>query len=124
MMQPPAARSLSACLASTEEVIEEARSRRPFVMVDDEDRENEGDLVIPAQFATPAVITASCSSRHQRFGTCSLWRSRAESCGLVLQPGPAMPQHFLLSAAVCSLSVAKIMRMSERGVENVFRSLR
>ncbi len=27
-----------------------------FILVDDEDRENEGDLVIPAQFATPDAI--------------------------------------------------------------------
>jgi len=35
-----------------------------------------------------------------------------------------MAQHFLFSAAARSLSVAKIMRMSELGVENVFRTLR
>ena len=36
-----------------EEIIEEARNGRMFILVDDEDRENEGDLVIPAQMATP-----------------------------------------------------------------------
>ena len=35
-----------------------------------------------------------------------------------------MAQHFLLSAGARSLSVAKIMRMSEQGVQNVFRTLR
>jgi hypothetical protein len=35
-----------------------------------------------------------------------------------------MAQHFLLSAAARSLSAAKIMRMSDRGVENVFLRLR
>lgn len=39
-----------------EEIIEEARNGRMFVLVDDEDRENEGDLVIPAQMATPDAI--------------------------------------------------------------------
>ena len=39
-----------------EEIIEEARNGRMFVLVDDEDRENEGDIVIPAQMATPEVI--------------------------------------------------------------------
>ena len=34
-------------------MVEEARNGRMFILVDDEDRENEGDLVIPAQFATP-----------------------------------------------------------------------
>lgn len=43
-------------LVSTEEIIEEARAGRMFILVDDEDRENEGDLAIPAEMATPAVI--------------------------------------------------------------------
>ncbi len=37
-------------------IIEEARNGRMFVLVDDEDREDEGDLVIPAQMATPEAI--------------------------------------------------------------------
>lgn len=43
-------------LSTTEELIEEARQGRMFILVDDEDRENEGDLVIPAQMATPEAI--------------------------------------------------------------------
>jgi 3,4-dihydroxy 2-butanone 4-phosphate synthase/GTP cyclohydrolase II len=43
-------------LSSPEEVIEEARNGRMVILVDDEDRENEGDLVIPAQMATPDAI--------------------------------------------------------------------
>jgi 3,4-dihydroxy 2-butanone 4-phosphate synthase/GTP cyclohydrolase II len=43
-------------LSPIEEIIEEARNGRMFILVDDEDRENEGDLVIPAQMATPEVI--------------------------------------------------------------------
>ncbi len=39
-----------------EEIIEEARNGRMYILVDDEDRENEGDLIIPAQMATPAAI--------------------------------------------------------------------
>ena len=35
--------------AAAEDIIEEARKGRMFILVDDEDRENEGDLVIPAQ---------------------------------------------------------------------------
>ncbi len=38
-------------LATIEEIIEEARAGRMFILVDDEDRENEGDLIIPAQYA-------------------------------------------------------------------------
>jgi len=41
---------------SAHEIIEEARAGRPFILVDDEDRENEGDIVIPAQFATADAI--------------------------------------------------------------------
>ncbi len=40
-------------LSPIEEIIEEARQGRMVVLVDDEDRENEGDLYIPAQFANP-----------------------------------------------------------------------
>jgi 3,4-dihydroxy 2-butanone 4-phosphate synthase/GTP cyclohydrolase II len=43
-------------LSSPEELIDEARNGRMFILVDDEDRENEGDLVIPAQMATPDAI--------------------------------------------------------------------
>lgn len=45
-----------AFLSPIDEIIEEARNGRMFILVDDEDRENEGDLVIPAQMATPEVI--------------------------------------------------------------------
>ncbi len=43
-------------LASPEEIINEARNGRMYILVDDEDRENEGDLIIPAQMATPDAI--------------------------------------------------------------------
>ncbi len=43
-------------IASAEEIIDEARQGRMFILADDEDRENEGDLVLPAQFTTPAAI--------------------------------------------------------------------
>ncbi len=38
------------------EIIDEARNGRMFILADDEDRENEGDLIIPAQMATPEAI--------------------------------------------------------------------
>ena len=43
-------------ISSIEEIIEDARNGRMFILVDHEDRENEGDLVIPAQMATPDAI--------------------------------------------------------------------
>src|SRR5215469_7238517 len=43
-------------LSSMEELIEDARNGRMFILVDAEDRENEGDLVIPAQMCTPQAV--------------------------------------------------------------------
>ncbi len=43
-------------LSSINEIIEDARNGRMFILVDDENRENEGDLVVPAQMATPDAI--------------------------------------------------------------------
>ena len=39
-----------------EEALRALRSGRPIIVVDDEDRENEGDLIIAAEFATPEAI--------------------------------------------------------------------
>jgi len=76
-------RSLSEYLTSVEELIEEARNGRPFILVDDEDRENEGDLVIPAQFATPDAI--NFMARYCRGLVClALTRQRVEQLGLPL----------------------------------------
>ena len=52
----PVEESWRDALSTVEEIIEEARNGRVFVLVDHEDRENEGDLVIPAQMATPEAI--------------------------------------------------------------------
>ncbi|MGA1846916.1 bifunctional 3,4-dihydroxy-2-butanone-4-phosphate synthase/GTP cyclohydrolase II [Deferribacter abyssi] len=43
-------------LATVEEAIEEVKKGKMIILVDDEDRENEGDLVVAAQFATPETI--------------------------------------------------------------------
>ncbi len=45
-----------AVLSPIDEIIDEARQGRMFILVDDEDRENEGDLVIPAQMATAEAV--------------------------------------------------------------------
>jgi 3,4-dihydroxy 2-butanone 4-phosphate synthase/GTP cyclohydrolase II len=39
-----------------EEIIEDIKKGKPVIVVDDESRENEGDIVIAAQFATPEII--------------------------------------------------------------------
>lgn len=70
-------------LVGIEEIIEEARNGRMFVLVDDEDRENEGDLVIPAQMATPDAVNFMAT--HGRGLIClALTRARVESLGLGL----------------------------------------
>ena len=43
-------------ISSVEEIIEDARNGRMFILIDHEERENEGDLVIPVQMATPDAI--------------------------------------------------------------------
>lgn len=43
-------------LSPIEDILEDARNGKMFIIVDDEDRENEGDLIIPAQMATPSAI--------------------------------------------------------------------
>lgn len=43
-------------LATIEDIIKDAQNGRPFILVDADDRENEGDIIIPAQFATPERI--------------------------------------------------------------------
>jgi 3,4-dihydroxy 2-butanone 4-phosphate synthase / GTP cyclohydrolase II len=43
-------------LSTPEEILEDARNGKMIVLVDAEDRENEGDLIIPAQMATPEAI--------------------------------------------------------------------
>ena len=45
-----------AVLSPTSEIIEDLRNGRMVILVDAEDRENEGDLVIPAQMATPDAV--------------------------------------------------------------------
>ncbi|TWB44467.1 3,4-dihydroxy-2-butanone-4-phosphate synthase [Nitrospirillum pindoramense] len=55
---------VSVALSSPEELIEEARAGRMFILVDDEDRENEGDLVIPAECCDAAAV--NFMARHGR----------------------------------------------------------
>ncbi|HZF76414.1 MAG TPA: 3,4-dihydroxy-2-butanone-4-phosphate synthase [Acetobacteraceae bacterium] len=79
----PHATSFAEFISPTEELIEEARRGRMFVLVDDEDRENEGDLVIPAQFATPDAI--NFMAKYARGLIClAMTRSRVEQLGLPL----------------------------------------
>ena len=79
-------------ISPPEELLEEARRGRMFILVDDEDRENEGDLVIPAQFATPDAI--NFMARHARGLIClALTRHRVEQLGLPLMAQSNRTRH-------------------------------
>lgn len=70
-------------ISSVEEIIEDARNGRMFILVDHEDRENEGDLVIPAQMATPDAI--NFMAKHGRGLIClALTADRLDDLGLTL----------------------------------------
>ncbi|MDE2228229.1 MAG: 3,4-dihydroxy-2-butanone-4-phosphate synthase [Alphaproteobacteria bacterium] len=70
-----------------EEIIDAARNGKMFILVDDEDRENEGDLVIPAQMATPDAI--NFMAKHGRGLIClTLTHERVEQLKL-----PLMARH-------------------------------
>jgi 3,4-dihydroxy 2-butanone 4-phosphate synthase / GTP cyclohydrolase II len=68
-------------LSSIEEIIEDAKAGRMFILVDDEDRENEGDLVIPAEHADAEAV--NFMARYGRGLIClSMTRGRCEELGL------------------------------------------
>jgi len=70
-------------LSSPEELIDEARNGRMFILVDDEDRENEGDLIIPAQMATPDAI--NFMAKYGRGLIClAMTKARVDQLGLEL----------------------------------------
>ena len=74
-------RGTAEVLVGPEEIINEARNGRMFILVDDENRENEGDLVVPAQMATPDAI--NFMARHGRGLIClALTKERADQLGL------------------------------------------
>ncbi len=81
-----------AWLSSIEEVIEDARAGKMFILVDDEDRENEGDLVIPAERVTPEII--NFMAKHGRGLIClSMTRERTEELGLDLMARKNQARH-------------------------------
>ena len=68
-------------LSSTEEIIDDMRNGRMVVIVDAADRENEGDLVIPAQMATPDAV--NFMAKHGRGLIClALTQQRAKELAL------------------------------------------
>lgn len=81
-----------AALSTTEEIIEDARNGRMFILVDHEDRENEGDLVIPAQMATPDAVNFMAT--HGRGLIClSLTGERLDQLGLPMMSSSNSSRH-------------------------------
>ena len=71
------AEDFSAAISSIDEIIEDARNGRMYILVDAEDRENEGDLIIPASFATPEAV--NFMARYGRGLIClAMTRERAQ----------------------------------------------
>lgn len=79
-------------ISPIEDIIEDARNGRMFVLVDDEERENEGDLVIPAQMATPEAI--NFMAKHGRGLIClSMARDRLKELDIPLMPQRNTSRH-------------------------------
>ncbi len=72
-------------LSTIEEILDDARNGRMFILTDDENRENEGDLIIPAQMATPEAV--NFMAKHGRGLIClAMTRQRVEHLRLPLMP--------------------------------------
>ncbi len=86
-------------LSPIEDIIEDARNGKMFILIDDEDRENEGDLVIPGQMATPDAINFMAT--HGRGLIClALTRERTKQLGLPMMPqthGQRLATNFTVS---------------------------
>ena len=79
-------------IANVADIIDEARNGRMFILVDHEDRENEGDLVIPAQMATPEAI--NFMAMHGRGLIClALPGERLDALGLPLMASANQSRH-------------------------------
>ncbi|WP_219894984.1 3,4-dihydroxy-2-butanone-4-phosphate synthase [Aquisediminimonas profunda] len=69
--------------SSVEEILNEARNGRMFILVDDEHSQSKADLVVPAQMATPAAV--NFMAKHGRGLIClALTKQRVEQLGLPL----------------------------------------
>ena len=85
-------RDLADVISPIEQIIDDARNGRMFILVDHEDRENEGDLVIPAQMATPEAI--NFMARYGRGLIClAMTSERADSLGLQLMSSYNSSRH-------------------------------
>jgi len=91
-------------LASTEEIIAELRAGKMVILVDEEDRENEGDLVLAADHVTPEAV--NFMAKHGRGLIClTLTRERCQQLNLPLMVrdnGTSMGTNFTVSIEAAS----------------------
>ena len=91
-------------ISPIEAILEDARNGRPYILVDAEDRENEGDVIIPAQFATPDQI--NFMARHARGLIClAITAERAKQ--LRLPPMAAENRESMTTAFTVSIEAAE-----------------
>ena len=91
-------------LAPTQEIIAELRAGRMVILVDEEDRENEGDLVVAADHVSPEAI--NFMAKHGRGLIClTLTRERCQQLNLPLMVrdnGTSMGTNFTVSIEAAS----------------------
>jgi 3,4-dihydroxy 2-butanone 4-phosphate synthase/GTP cyclohydrolase II len=90
---------LSMSISSTPEIVAELQAGRMVILVDEEDRENEGDLVLAAEFVTPEAI--NFMAKHARGLVClTLTEERCQFLGLPMMSernGTAYGTNFTVS---------------------------
>ena len=76
---PRSAAEIHTAIASVEAALDDIRAGKMVILVDDEDRENEGDLCMAAEKVTPEAI--NFMAKHGRGLIClSLTEERSSSC--------------------------------------------
>jgi len=109
-------------IASIEAVIAEAQAGRPYILVDAEDRENEGDVIVPAQFATAEQI--NFMAKHAR-GLFCLAITQARARQLRLPPALAafLLQRLPRTPAALQEAIARLDRAALSSGGRVTRQL-
>src|SRR5580765_4495665 len=97
---PPLGPLDPARLAAVERAIEDVRAGRMVILVDDEDRENEGDLVLAADLVTPEAI--NFMAREGRGLIClSLTEERVAQLGLTMMAADnRSPRHTAFTVSI------------------------
>ena len=92
VQEPIASASIENYLSSIDDVLADVKAGKMIILVDDEDRENEGDLIIPAEKATPNAI--NFMAKYARGLIClALTESRCAELGLELMTRKNQSRH-------------------------------